>query len=59
MGYSRLQWVTIGGNGLQSVTVGCNGVTITIGYNRSQVGYNGLQFVTVGYNRSQLDFQDF
>ena len=34
MGYGRLQWVTVGYNGLQQVTM----------------GYGRLQWVTVGYN---------
>ena len=42
-GYNRLQWVTIGCNGLQSVTVGCNGVTITIGHKWVTVCYGRLQ----------------
>ena len=34
MGYGRLQWVTVGYNGLRYVTM----------------GYGRLQWVTVGYN---------
>ena len=34
MGYGRFQWVTVGYNGLQYVTM----------------GYGRLQWVTVGYN---------
>ena len=37
MGYSRLQWVTVGCNWLQLVTM----------------GYSRLQWVTVGYNGLQ------
>ena len=39
MGYNRLQWVTVGYNGI--IIVGYNGLQwITLGY---KVGYNGLQ----------------
>ncbi len=57
MGYNRLQWATMGYNGLQSSTMGYNRLQLaTIVYNglqSSTMVYNYLQSATIVYNGLQ------